>query len=427
MNAEIISVGTELTTGAVVDTNSAWLSQRLVALGVTVVRHTTVCDDQVRLRDAIRRAADSVDLVMVNGGLGPTRDDLTRFALAEAMECPLEPHAEARRQLESLLARMERPCTEANLIQTQIPRHADIVENPVGTAPGIRAQVGSSLVICLPGVPRELKVMFSSLETTIRTGVGTTGAALAVRSLHTFGSYEADLGARIERFMTPGRNPAVGTTASGGVISIRIVARESDQAAADALADRDERDLRMLLGSLVYGAGAGTLESVVARLLNEGSLTVSTAESCTGGLLAKRLTDVSGSSAYLLRGYVTYSNLSKTELVGVPARLIEAHGAVSDPVARAMASGCRAQARSDWAISTTGIAGPGGGSTEKPVGLVYIALADAHGVQVQRCRFGAHLGREGIRDRTCKTALDYLRRRLIELRPNLDRNAPSTA
>ena len=412
MIAEIVSVGTELTTGMVTDTNSAWLSRRLAVLGVIVARHTTVGDDHEGLRAALRRAADESDLVIVNGGLGPTRDDLTRFALADVLGQPLEPHSEACEQIEAFFGRLGRCPSAADPVQAMIPRTATIIRNTVGSAPGIEAKVGTCRVLCLPGVPREMKRMFETTASGIRPRGDAGAAPVTIRSLHTFGAYEADLGRRIERFMEPGRNPAVGTTAADGVISVRIVARQTDEASAEALADQDERELRTILGDLVFGTGDDTLASVVARLLTERRLTISTAESCTGGLLAKRLTDIPGSSVYLLRGYVTYSNNSKTELLGVPVELLEAHGAVSEDVARAMAAGCRRRSGTDLAVSITGIAGPTGGSAEKPVGLIYIGLADTSGVEVRRCQFGSHLPRSAIRDRTCKTALNMVRLRL---------------
>jgi nicotinamide-nucleotide amidase len=414
MNAEIISVGTELTTGAIVDTNSAWLSRSLAELGVSVTRHVTVDDDRAREAEAIAAAAARADVVIVNGGLGPTRDDLTRFALADVLRQPLEESAEARGQIEALFARMSRRPSASDAVQALIPRGAVFVENPIGTAPGIAAQVGACRVFCLPGVPRELQRMFEAVAAQLRAQTGIGRGALAIRALHTFGAYEADLGRRIESFMEPGRNPAVGTTASEGVISVRIVARAGDAAAAAALADGDERALRALLGDLIFGTGTDTLASVVARLLTERRLTIATAESCTGGLLCKALTDISGSSNYLLRGYVTYSNEAKVELLGVPPALIEAHGAVSEEVARAMALGCRERGRSDLAVSITGIAGPTGGTADKPVGLVYIGLADAAGAEVKTCRFAPHLSREGVRDRACKTALNMIRLSLTQ-------------
>jgi nicotinamide-nucleotide amidase len=412
MIAEIISVGTELTTGAVTDTNSAWLSRRLAEIGLTVVRHVTVDDDRQRLGEAIQAAAGRADIVIVNGGLGPTRDDLTRFALGDVSGQPLELCPEAQAQIEARFARMGRRPSESDPVQALIPRGATIIENPVGTAPGIETQIGSCRVFCLPGVPREMQRMFEAVAAQIRADARACREAIAIRALHTFGSYEADLGRRIERFMEPGRNPAVGTTASEGVISVRIVARAEDTNAAETLADQDERELRAILGDLVFGTGEDTLMSAVARLLTERRLTIATAESCTGGLLAKQLTDISGSSAYFLRGYVTYANEAKVELLGVPAALLEAHGAVSEEVARAMAAGCRERSRSDLAVSITGIAGPTGGTAVKPVGLVYLGLADAGGVEVKPCRFAPHLPREALRDRACKTALNMVRLRL---------------
>ncbi len=413
MNAEIISVGTELTTGVVTDTNSAWLSRRLAELGVTVARHTTVADDRECLGEAMRSAAGRCELVIVNGGLGPTRDDLTRFALADVLGQPLEPNRKAQEQIEALFMKMGRRPSKADPVQAMIPRAATIIENAVGTAPGIEARVSGCRVFCLPGVPREMMRMFEEAADRISAEGGV--APVAIRALHTFGSYEADLGRRIDRFMEPGRNPAVGTTAAEGVISVRIVARETEGASARVLADRDEREIRAILSDLVFGTGSDTLALVVAQLLTKRRLTISTAESCTGGLLAKHLTDIPGSSEYMLRGYVTYSNESKTELLGVPVELLETHGAVSEEVARAMAAGCRARSGTDVAVSTTGIAGPTGGTAEKPVGLVYIGLAHGDEVEVRRCRFGSHLPRDAVRDRTCKTALNLMRLRLTNL------------
>ncbi|MFH0983055.1 MAG: competence/damage-inducible protein A [Planctomycetota bacterium] len=412
MIAEIISVGTELTTGAVTDTNSAWLSRRLADLGVTVMRHVTVDDDRARLGEAMASAAGRADAVIVNGGLGPTRDDLTRFALADVLGQPLERSAEAQAQIEALFTRMGRRPSATDPVQALIPRGAAVIENAIGTAPGIEALVGDCRVFCLPGVPREMQRMFEEVAVRLRAAHVAGTGTIAIRALHTFGAYEADLGRRIERLMEPGRNPAVGTTASDGVISVRIVARGTDPAEAQALADQDEQAVRGILGDLIFGTGDDTLASVVARQLTERRLTIATAESCTGGLLAKMLTDVSGSSAYFLRGHVTYSNEAKVELLGVPAGLLDAHGAVSEEVARAMAVGCRERSRTDLAVSITGIAGPTGGSATKPIGLVYIGLADAAGVEVKRCRFAPHLAREAIRDRACKTALSMIRLRL---------------
>jgi nicotinamide-nucleotide amidase len=231
--------------------------------------------------------------------------------------------------------------------------------------------------------------------------------------LRTFGAGESNLAEQIADLMTPGRNPAVGTTASEGVISVRIVARAESRSAAAQLADADEAEVRRRLGPLVYGHDDDTLASVVGAQLAERGLTVATAESCTAGLIAKMLTDVAGSSRYVLGGIITYSNALKTVLLNVPAQLIESHGAVSEQVARVMAENCRTLFECDFALSVTGIAGPGCGTATKPVGLVHIGLASPRETVVRECRFSDRFSRDAIRDRSAKTALNMLRRELM--------------
>jgi nicotinamide-nucleotide amidase len=408
MIAELLSIGTELTTGVITDTNSSWLSRHLAELGMAVTRHVTLSDDRADIHRAIADAAARCELLIVTGGIGPTADDLTRFGLADALATTLEENAEALEQIRGFFARWGREMSAANRIQALLPRGSSPLENATGTAPVMVAPLGDCRIICLPGVPSEMKRMFDDHVAPALAALDAR-PVIVIRALHTFGAAEAEVAQRIEHLMRPGRNPAVGTTASDAVISVRIVARAEAGEAADVLADQDQAEVAGLLGDLVFGRAEETLATAVARLLIERRATVSTAESCTGGLLAKLLTDVPGSSAYFLRGYVTYANEAKIELVGVPAELIHEHGSVSEPVARVMAHGCRERSGSDFALSVTGVAGPTGGSAEKPVGLVYIGLADAAGVEVKRCLFGAHLSRESIRDRTCKTALNMLR------------------
>lgn len=412
MKAAIVSIGTELTTGQCLDTNSQWLSLELGRIGLAVTLHLTVGDDVADLVRAIRHARDAAEIVILTGGLGPTEDDLTREAAAAALGEPLEERAEALAAIEDMFRRRQRPMPAANRVQALIPRGCRWLPNPCGTAPGFAHESDGRWLFALPGVPREMKEMF---EQSVRPALHATtgGACLRVRSLRCFGLGEALLGERIRDLMARGRNPSVGTTASGAIITIRFVARGRDAHEVDRLLDRDVEDVRSRLGAVVFGEGDATLHGVVGQRLIERGQTVATAESCTGGLLAARFTDVPGSSAYFLRGMVTYSNEAKVDLLGVPPELIQAHGAVSEAVARAMADGCRSVARSDFALAVTGIAGPTGGSSEKPVGLVYLALADPRGVEVRRHLFGEWLTREEIRDRACKTALNWLRLRLI--------------
>jgi nicotinamide-nucleotide amidase len=408
MNAVIVSIGTELVAGQSVDTNAAWLSARLTRLGIRVLEHITVGDDLAAIRGAVTRALDASELVIVTGGLGPTPDDLTREALAAAIGRPLEQNAGG------LFERWQRPMPDSNKVQAMIPAGCDVIPNDRGTAPGIRYDGEGGRLFALPGVPAEMQAMFEAGVAPVLAGQ-TAGEGMREGRVLCFGISEARIGELLGDLMRRDRNPLVGTTASHGVIGVRGVARGDDQGDAETLLAADLAQIRRRLGPAVFGEEDDTLESVVARLLWECGRTVATAESCTGGLLAKRLTDIPGSSAYFLQGYVTYSNQAKCDLLGVPSELIASHGAVSEPVARAMASGCRTAAGADYAVSITGIAGPAGGSPpEKPVGLIYLGLAHGAEVEVKRQLFGDHLGRAEIRGRACSVALNMLRLRLLE-------------
>ncbi len=413
MQAEIISLGTELITGSAVDTNSAYLSARLARCGVAVTRHTTLGDDRAAIAAAFTESAGRADLVISTGGLGPTQDDLTRHALADAMGVTLDYHDASHQAIARFFAAIDRQMSASNAAQAMFPAGATPLANEWGTAPGIQAALGRATVFCVPGVPREMRAMFDHYIAPHIAAQG-PGRAIAFRVLRTFGTGESVLAEQIADLMTPGRNPSVGTTASEGVISVRIVATADDQSSAGALADADAQTVQARLGQLVYGEDDDTLASVAGRLLADRGRSIATAESCTGGLIATMLTDVPGSSRYFLGGFVTYSNAQKTAALGVPADLIETHGAVSEPVAEAMANGCRRVVGSDYAIGVTGVAGPDGGTADKPVGLVYIALATPDETRVKACRFSHHLDRAAIRDRAAKTALNLLRRRLSE-------------
>lgn len=413
VDAVIISCGTELTTGQCVDTNSAWLSAQLTPVGVHVVEHVTVSDSVDDLVSVIRRAFHAANLVIITGGLGPTLDDITREAIAEALGVPLQENADALMQIRKFFERWQRPMPDSNHRQAMIPRGCEVIPNPRGTAPGIRLIQGDRSLYAFPGIPAEMQVMFhATVLPELRAASG--GATIESARLLCFGTSEAKLGDLLSDLMSRGRNPSVGTTASHAVLSVRVLAEGSSAAQARTLLRTDIDEIRRRLGTIVFGEGDDTLEAVVARLLIEQHKTIATAESCTGGLLAKRLTDIAGSSAYFLRGYVAYADAAKVELLGVPADLISRQGAVSESVAETMVIGCRRAAGSDYALSITGIAGPGGGSPpEKPVGLVFISLAHSAGVETLRVFCGEHLTRVEIRDRSCKTALNLLRLRLL--------------
>lgn len=414
--AIILSIGDELVLGQTVDTNSAWLSRELSAIGLRVAAHATVPDDQPAIEEAIRSAADGCDVLLISGGLGPTEDDLTRQALAAVLDQPLELHEEAFAKLSNWFEGLKRTMSPSNKIQAMLPRGTRMIQNTVGTAPGIAAiyttgdQKRSCQIFVMPGVPKEMQQMFIlGILPQLRSLGG--GAAILSRALHTFGVGESLVGERLGDLMHRGRNPSVGTTVAGGIVSVRINAFAPSPDEANRRLDETENACRAALGDLVYGEDDQTLASIVADLLKASNKKVTTAESCTGGLLAKMLTDLPGSSAYFTHGFVTYANEAKSELLGVPASLIAEHGAVSEPVALAMASGALQRAHADYALAISGIAGPTGGTPQKPVGTVCIALAHATGQSARTFLFPGD--RDFIRDRSAKMALSMLRFHLL--------------
>lgn len=414
MNAHILAIGTELTIGQAVDTNSAWLAQQLAGIGIHTTRHVTISDDLADITTAIRESAQAAELVLITGGLGPTPDDLTRDALAAAMDVELMFHAESFEQIAAYFRSRNRQMHERNRVQAMIPTGASPIENTRGTAPGLRARLHGADVFVMPGVPAEMKVMFARDVLPAIRARGGAGEVITQRMIKSFGMSESEIGEKIADLMRRGRNPAVGTSAADLVITIRINSHGRTAEEAASLSELDAAAVRERLGSCIFGEGDDRLETAVARLLIEQRRTVSTAESCTGGMIAKRLTDVSGSSAYFIQGFVTYANEAKIRLIGVSEDLIATHGAVSSEVAGAMAEGCRRTSKTDYALAVTGIAGPAGGSPEKPVGLVYVALATPDRTIVRELRLGDNLTRWEVRDRAAKGAMNLLRLELIQ-------------
>jgi nicotinamide-nucleotide amidase len=425
MRAIILSIGDELILGQTVDTNSAWISQQLAAAGCAVAAHLTVADDQSAIETAIEESVGRCDVLIISGGIGPTEDDLTRQALAAVMRVPLELDEKWLGHLEAFFRKINRPMSPLNRIQAMIPRGATPIENANGTAAGIDATYvsGDQKTICrvfvMPGVPKEMRAMFlRDVLPHVRRQAG--GAVILSRTLHTFGLGEsnvADLLKRHADLMRRDRNPSVGTTVTGGIVSLRINARFPSTDEATRQLEATTAECHAALGDLIFGQDDETLPEVVAKLLLADPASarwapaVATAESCTGGLLAKMLTDIPGSSRYFRQGWVTYSNEAKTDMLGVPAGLIAQHGAVSEPVALAMARGAQTQSGAYYAIGITGIAGPDGGTSDKPVGTVWISLAAGDAVTARRFVFTGD--REMIRDRSAKMALTLLRFRLL--------------
>lgn len=411
--AWLISTGTELALGQAVDTNAPWLARELAALGVRCVRQVVVPDEPEALRDTLLSAVEGCDLVIITGGLGPTADDVTRPAVAAAAGCELISDPDSLEQIRAFFAARGRAMPDRNRIQALRPASGRALPNRCGTAPGIRIAIRDKVCFALPGVPFEMKAMFAEhvapeLRRTAR------GNVLLSRTLQTFGAGESEVASRLGELMTRGRNPEIGTTAQLGVISVRINASAESALGATALLDRAESEVRRRLGPLVFGRDEETLASAVGRLLTERGETVATAESCTGGLIGKLLTDVPGSSRYYAGGVVSYSNALKHALLGVGAELISRQGAVSQAVALAMARGARERLRTTYALAVTGVAGPEGGTPARPVGLVFAALATPREARAHELRFGPDSPRDVVRTRAAHSALNLLRLELLK-------------
>ena len=406
--ASIVSIGNEILSGQTVDTNAAHLSARLLSIGVPVVSSYTVRDEIDAIVRGLELASADADVILTTGGLGPTDDDLTRQALAEFLGVELELHNELLEKIEKFFAGRELPMPERNKIQAYIPAGAKALAN-IGTAPGIMAESQGKLFFAMPGVPMEMKRMFTkSVLPEIKRFAG--GQAVVVKKLKCFGAGESTIAELLGTLMQRGRNPLINCTASSGIITLHIIATAENKEKAGQMAEKDEKLLQSTLGELIYGVADQSLAEVVAEKLVQQGKTIAVAESCTGGLLAKLLTDIPGSSKYFTYGWITYSNEAKISELGVSAELIQEYGAVSGQVAESMARAARKKAGTDYAVGITGIAGPTGGTEQKPVGLVYIGVDSEYGCDTKRCLFFGN--RRLIRLRAAQTVLNILRLKL---------------
>lgn len=409
-SAEIVAIGTEMLLGDLVDTNSAWISQRLAELGVGIYRHTTVGDNQERIVAALREAASRCDLVVTTGGLGPTSDDLTNACLSTLTGREMVEYPEAREHVDRMFAKFGRQPTANNYKQALFPKGTELIPNPVGTAMGALVEWEGTLFATLPGVPTEMKSMFeATLGPLIRAR---SDGSIISKTLHFAGIGESALAEKVQEFLDAA-DPTVAPLAGQGKVRLRITTRAATEKEAQEKIAPVEKEVIARLSEYYFGEDDETLEGALGRLLKERGATLALAESCTGGLLAKRLTDMPGSSAYFIEGLVTYSNESKERRLGVPHDLITEHGAVSEPVARAMAEGARMVSGADYGLSVTGVAGPDGGTDEKPVGLVFVGISDAEDTFAEKLDLTAWArSRDAIRERSANRAFDLLRLRL---------------
>jgi len=412
MDAEIIAVGSEMLTESRIDTNSLYLTGQLNRLGVEVVYKCVVGDDRNRLAQTIAQAMSRSGLVILSGGLGPTEDDLTREAVAQALGRTLNFDDAIAALLEERFARIKRKMAEVNKRQAMVVDGAEVLSNDRGTAPGQWVEAHGSVAILLPGPPHELKSMFER-ECLPRLEKRVPRMAIRTAFLRITGMPESDLDALISPVYKKYENPVTTILAADGDLQVHLRARCATDAEAERLLAEVTGPIEELLGDRLYSRAGEPLEVVVGNLLRERHATVAVAESCTGGMLGARFTLTPGSSDYFIGGFITYSNQLKQKFLGVRAETLEAFGAVSRETAVEMAAGARQAAGSDYAIAITGVAGPGGGTEEKPVGMVWVAIADESGTIALSRRY---LGdRQRIRVFTTQMALDMLRRRLAKL------------
>jgi len=417
MNVEIVNTGSELMLGRVLNTHQQWLCRRLADLGHVVTRQVAIADTGSEIQTAVREALSRADLVITTGGLGPTSDDITRELIAELLGKKLVANAEVLAHIENFFTKRGRPRPQKTDVETFVPEGAQVFLNATGTAPGLamkvepnhfRADKKPSWLVMLPGPPRELRPMFDAsvapllkqefadeifiCRTLLTTGIGESRVQEFV---------EADLQPFIQRGLE------IGYCARPGAVDVRLVA---SGATAEKLTTEAEAVVQQILGESIFGRDDEEIENVVVKLLAQKKKTLALAESCTGGLLANRITDVPGASEFFLGGVVSYANSAKEKFLGVRAETLQTHGAVSEAVAREMALGARKKFNSDFAIAITGIAGPSGGTAEKPVGTVFIALASANGVEVKK--FLNVWERATFKQVTATQALEWLRRTL---------------
>jgi len=414
MRACIVAVGSEMLTPFRVDTNSLFLTERVNAIGYDVRLKAVVADDVDELARVLEDALAWAQLIVITGGLGPTEDDITRDAVARVLDAPLAVDEAIVDRIRERFAKRGMTMPDNNRRQGMVPRGATVLENRYGSAPGLWLEHGPTAIVLLPGPPREMKPMFDAVVAE-RLAPRSGGAGLFRRALKLTGRSESDVDAQAQTIYTKWTKQQIpiATTilAVSGQIELHLTADAPNREAGEAALDAAVAELQRELGDIIYSTDGRPLEAVVGDLLRERHLTIAVAESCSGGLLASRITDIPGSSDYFDRSVVCYSNQAKVDVLGVPEAMIAVHGAVSEPVARAMAEGVRERARTPIGIGITGVAGPGGGTPQKPVGMVCVAVLAGAQDWVRTFQFVG--GRDLVKYQSATAALNMLRLMLL--------------
>ena len=412
MTAEILCIGTELLLGNITNGNARWIAEQLAALGIAHHRQAVVGDNRERLIAELQAAAQRCQVLITTGGLGPTPDDLTTEAIAAAFGAPLVEHPQVWAEIQARLAARGRPCAESNRRQALLPQGAELLPNPTGTAPGmIWSPRPGFTILTFPGVPSEMRAMWQATAAPWLQAAGLAQGVFASRMLRFWGVAESTLAEQMADLLEAA-NPTVAPYAGSGEVKLRITARAASAEAAEQLLQPVDAEIRARTAELCFGVNDDSLASVVLDQLRRRGHTLAVAESCTGGGLGAALAAVPGASDVFLGGVIAYANSVKQALLGVPAEVLQSHGAVSDPVAQAMAAGARRATGADWALAITGVAGPGGGTEQKPVGLVHIAVAGPDGCSSEGVRFGSSRGRSWIQTLAAGEALNRLRLQL---------------
>lgn len=412
MRAEIIAIGDELLIGQVVNTNAAFIAQQLNAVGIAILRTTTVGDDENEILKALQESVENADVTIVTGGLGPTHDDITKKTICKFFNTDLTMNQEVLLNIREQLKRRNVLPTKVVEEQALVPRIASVIRNEVGAAPGLFIEQSHRYFFALPGVPHEMERMVDNFIAPLLRSKR-SGQAILHRTLNTTGITESALAEKLDNLPALLGEAKLAFLPSTSGVRLRITVVNKEAGVAVDLINEVESRIRSKVEKYIYGVEDETLEQSIGTLLVELHLRLAVAESCTGGLIAHRLTNVSGSSRYFDRGVIAYSNQAKVDNLNVPLESIEIHGAVSKEVAEAMASGIRQIAQTDIGISTTGIAGPTGGTPEKPVGLAWIGYSDAQETMAIKFQFGH--GRLQIKERTAQAALNLIRRKLLQL------------